>query len=205
MNEQAYEQLTLFPEDSLVSLSPWLESKKEKGMSVTYGRKCSELSENLRRVGLSVRTYLESCDLPLPTLSRTWSVKDMTSRCLILKLRLSARSTDENDSLLWPTPAARDYKGANSIEHITRPGGGRNHLGQLPNAVALFPTPTVWDSKGLDGTPRKDATMTRSILLAQKIYAQQEQLGGGQLNPTWVEWPMGFPTGWTDLNASETP
>jgi hypothetical protein len=22
---------------------------------------------------------------------------------------------------------------------------------------------------------------------------------GGQLNPTWVEWLMGFPTGWTDL------
>ncbi|MDK2600241.1 hypothetical protein QO179_20065 [Bacillus stercoris] len=22
---------------------------------------------------------------------------------------------------------------------------------------------------------------------------------GGQLNPTWVEWLMGFPTGWTEL------
>ena len=27
----------------------------------------------------------------------------------------------------------------------------------------------------------------------------------GQLNPTWVEWLQGFPIGWTDLNASETP
>jgi hypothetical protein len=27
----------------------------------------------------------------------------------------------------------------------------------------------------------------------------------GQLNPTWVEWLMGYPLGWTDLNASETP
>ena len=27
----------------------------------------------------------------------------------------------------------------------------------------------------------------------------------GQLNPTWVEWLMGFPIGWTELNASETP
>ena len=27
----------------------------------------------------------------------------------------------------------------------------------------------------------------------------------GSLNPTWVEWLMGFPTGWTDLDASETP
>ena len=26
----------------------------------------------------------------------------------------------------------------------------------------------------------------------------------GQLNPTWVEWLMGFPEGWTDLEHSET-
>ncbi len=27
---------------------------------------------------------------------------------------------------------------------------------------------------------------------------------GGKLNPTWVEWLMGFPLGWTDLEGSET-
>ena len=27
---------------------------------------------------------------------------------------------------------------------------------------------------------------------------------GGKLNPTWVEWLMGFPAGWTDLKDSET-
>ena len=26
----------------------------------------------------------------------------------------------------------------------------------------------------------------------------------GQLNPTWVEWLMGFPLGWTDLKVSVT-
>ena len=26
----------------------------------------------------------------------------------------------------------------------------------------------------------------------------------GQLNPEWVEWLMGYPIGWTELNASET-
>ena len=28
---------------------------------------------------------------------------------------------------------------------------------------------------------------------------------GGQLNPAWVEWLMGFPIGWTDLEVSEMP
>jgi hypothetical protein len=28
---------------------------------------------------------------------------------------------------------------------------------------------------------------------------------GGQMNPQWVEWLMGFPLEWTDLEDSETP
>jgi len=32
-----------------------------------------------------------------------------------------------------------------------------------------------------------------------------EALIGGIPNPTWVEWLMGFPIGWTDLNVSATP
>ena len=28
---------------------------------------------------------------------------------------------------------------------------------------------------------------------------------GGPLNPTWCEWFQGFPLGWTELEASETP
>jgi hypothetical protein len=32
-----------------------------------------------------------------------------------------------------------------------------------------------------------------------------ESEGSGSLNPTWVEWLMGFPLGWTDLEPSETP
>jgi hypothetical protein len=43
----------------------------------------------------------------------------------------------------WPTPAARDYKGENSVDHLTN-GTGRKHLDQLPNFVAhLWATPNV--------------------------------------------------------------
>ena len=40
------------------------------------------------------------------------------------------------------------------------------------------------------------------------VASQEEEIEGklnGSLNPPWVEWLMGFPEGWTDLDASETP
>ena len=38
---------------------------------------------------------------------------------------------------MLPTPTTRDYKGANSMEHLTRESNNRNHHDQLPNAVKL--------------------------------------------------------------------
>lgn len=109
MSGQAYEQLTLFPADSPASPSPWLESKRAKGMIDTSGRRCFELSESCARVALSVRTFLESSRLPPGRWSRIWSVLAITSSCLILRLRLSERGTDDQgysspDSQMWPTP-----------------------------------------------------------------------------------------------------
>lgn len=64
MSGQDYEQLTLYPEDSHASPFPWLESKKAKGTTVTYGLRCCELSESCARVASSVRMFLESSRLP---------------------------------------------------------------------------------------------------------------------------------------------
>jgi hypothetical protein len=36
-------------------------------------------------------------------------------------------------------------------------------------------------------------------------YDGETPLGNGGLNPTWVEWLMGFPLEWTVLEPSETP
>jgi hypothetical protein len=68
---------------------------------------------------------------------------------------------------MWPTPAARDWKGANGYDTTLNKlqNGIRAHLDQLPNAVQMA------EGKAIRGT----------------------------LNPTWVEWLMGFPLDWTDL------
>ena len=196
MSAQDYEQLTLFPADSHVSHSVWLESKKAKGTTVTSGLRCSELSESCARIASSVRTYLESSRLPPGRWSRIWSALAITSACSIMKLRLSELGTDGpgyslSESQMWPTPTARDCKGANSLKHLTQPKapGNNHHVRQLANAVKLFTTPCAADAQGTHGGDNHRSLRTDVA---------------GQLNPMWVEWLMGFPQGWTDLNVSET-
>lgn len=185
MSEQDYEQLTLFPEDSPASHSVWLESKKVKGTTVTFGRRCSELSESCARIASSVRTYLESSRLPPGRWSRIWSTLAITSSCSIMKLRLSELGTDEAGSSLWATPNTMDSIDCRSYEAMKTPGN-IHHVGQLANAVKLYTTPCAADSQGSTGGGNRRSLRTDVA---------------GQLNPAWVEWLMGFPIGWTDLNV----
>jgi hypothetical protein len=75
----------------------------------------------------------------------------------------------------WPTPAARDYKGANSQAHIENSlaRGARGHMGQLPNVVASmsWPTPSVSDTEGapkpLDDKGRRVSQTTGTIFGAK--------------------------------------
>jgi len=71
-----------------------------------------------------------------------------------------------------------------------------------------WPTPSARDykdtpgmatiAKNPDGTERK-----RLDQLARAAY-QAESATSGHLNPDWVEWLMGVPTGWTGLGSWET-
>jgi hypothetical protein len=56
-------------------------------------------------------------------------------------------------------------------------------------AVKMWPTPRAF--------MHKDSTTDRGK-------SNFGEVVGGQLNPMWVEWLMGFPLGWTDLEDSET-
>jgi len=62
----------------------------------------------------------------------------------------------------------------------------------------LWPTMTVADHSGHAQTAdNKTPGQTGGTTLPGAA--------GGQLNPQFVEWLMGFPSGWTDLKPSETP
>jgi hypothetical protein len=94
---------------------------------------------------------------------------------------------------LWPTPLASDGNMTNN----PRKDGRQD---QLPNAVARFPTPTKSDHKGSGPTMLRSDGKMRGDRLDYALERNPDGSStGGQLNPTWVEWLMGWPLGWTDL------
>lgn len=98
---------------------------------------------------------------------------------------------------LWPTPRATDWKdgrgktGNRSEEAAAKAGW------TLSEKVKLLPTPTAQDAK--------NATLPPSQQERDSIPGRLLRDGhSGALNPQWVEWLMGYPSGWTDLEPSET-
>jgi len=81
----------------------------------------------------------------------------------------------------WPTPATRDYKGGHAPRSLTRKDG-KTRMDILPNVVA-------YGGKTTQQLSQEKQDCCKSTL---------------QLNPTWVEWLMGWPIEWTDLKPLET-
>ena len=65
----------------------------------------------------------------------------------------------------------------------------------------MWPTPSTRDHKGgyIGGRIRNGKVSWDTLDVAVQ-HTDNQSKTNGQLNPTWVEWLMGFPTGWTDLN-----
>jgi DNA (cytosine-5)-methyltransferase 1 len=84
-------------------------------------------------------------------------------------------------------------------------GGPRNTITSLAVMVkaverGMWPTPNSRDYKGSPGAGLRERGGHQSSLPA----SVGDSGANGRLNPTWVEWLMGFPLGWTDLGRSAT-
>jgi hypothetical protein len=96
-------------------------------------------------------------------MAATFTESTISDRRVGSNLEEVVAKTEVAAGRMWPTPAARDYKGGRKLE--TLKAVGRDEKNSLPDAVNVVNQAT------------------------------------GSLNPQWVEWLMGFPEGWTDLNS----
>ena len=111
-------------------------------------------------------------------------------------------------SAMWPTPCASDHKG---------PGKNGADRDRLAYAVERGKTKShiyhTVGTKTMDGCSGSFAKLKKledaGLLMPEERRAMSSNLTGGKdpdtancwlLNPDWVEWLMGWPIGWTDVN-----
>ena len=75
-----------------------------------------------------------------------------------------------------------------------------NHVAQLANAAKLFPTPTTGAGLcGGTGNFQQLQVLEASGQITPEERRSMQAGNGGQLNPDWVEWLMGYPIGWSEV------
>ena len=188
------DQLTFFAGDSLARTSQRrVAGQESKAPAPDYGASTPVLLARYDRATSSWRTSQLCLDGDLTVFSETFPRSGMTRNGTAYRLRPLVRLTAGTGCGLWPTPRASEAM-ANG-----RPGRPDADA-RLEDVVANWPTPQARDSTNRAGQPHR--------YLVEKRYNLQDALAAreirGSLNPTWVEWLMGFPLGWTDLEASAT-
>jgi len=99
---------------------------------------------------------------------------------------------------LWPTPTASDSQGG------PREMDGKRGRALKDLAQPSWPTPAARDWKDTPGMATQAGNRSRLDQLPRAVYAKNSDQKSGTLNPNWVEWLMGLPTGWTDLGSWAT-
>jgi hypothetical protein len=90
---------------------------------------------------------------------------------------------------MWPTPKASGQEKLDTL--IKRKGVKAAVQHNLTAAVEMWPTPTANE----DACGKPTGKMQKMLGNHPKVRTP----GGGTLNPTWVEWLMGYPAEYTDL------
>ena len=180
-------------EDTLANLSPLQVANKVKKIRDTSGQSILDLSKNSDRLGLLEKTLVDMLNSVSTPYSRTWRVKVTPQGRLVFQLRASVPTIKGRESGLWRTPDAHGGRGPSSKERMKMKLKKKMPISlndQVAHPNLIWSTPTARDWRSGKASEKTLAKNTRPL---------SEQTGG-QLNPMWVEWLMGYPKGWTDLN-----
>ena len=106
----------------------------------------------------------------------------------------------------WPTPVSSPSVTSQTVgATLDLMNSREREQGTLMESVVkrMFPTPQASDNR--DRGNMSNPSIQRRIAKGKQIMLSQSvDENSGQLNPPWVEWLMGWPIGWTDLNPLET-
>jgi hypothetical protein len=210
--ESCQGQSPCYPRDSRASHTALRAKVLAMVTAATCGASVQESSANFARVGSSVKIrqvfsqgQINDTSVEYLTTYPCWGiVLAGETGALAMSVPgteesafLSSRSTEE-----VPTPCASDGRAS---RHWKR---GQFHLNQF---AEMFPTPLASDARRVlfSETTLKKVREERirrkgkwGPNLAESVMVSTDN---GKLNPTWVEWLMGFPLGWTDCAALATP
>ena len=199
-------------EDSHVSHTASREASSEKMTQGNSQEKSSESPTGLDFQSSFLKMSPESSDFtgtPYDPNFESWVTKlrkDSSQR------QRQAHLTNENDSLSWPTPQNKDYKGENlpawEARQRRKAEEGINLQQNLCIATLKnWPTPASRDYKGFDPPGKKntksDPEMYLSIPQAPTTTKDGHtcSLSCRRLNPRFAEMLMGLCLGWTDDSA----
>jgi hypothetical protein len=186
-------QLTLFAEAFPVSRTRLLVDEADLRTSATSGPSSCASFASVNPDGSWRKTcqgYSQvTLDGSLAVFSETWPRAGMTRNGTAYQRPPSAPLTGEIECGSWPTPRNCTAMAAAFTENTAK--------AKFPNletvvAQRQWPTPASRDYRSPSlkvGTPEYFRAPSAGIPLPEAV--------GGSLNPTWVEWLMGYPLGWT--------
>ena len=178
--------LTWFLAVSHAKTSALLEPEKDYPASgAGSGPKWRESFARWNRAACTWKTAQLSLFGDLESCSVTWPRWGMMRRGECSALFMQEPPTSESASGLWPTPTV--------CGNYNRKGASATSGDGPATAVRRWPTPTAQDAKN-NGAPSQTERNTKPLNAEV----------GGPLNPSWVEWLMGWPIGWTDCAQSAT-
>ena len=191
--------------DSLAktSASQAIKQEYKTEREVAYGQSAPVLLGRFDPDTPSLKTsqtcLTDTGEIGLSEYSGTFPRSGMMRSGTVYQLPNLARTITEIGFGLLPTPVASDM-GSASQKRINQTGHPKAALRE----AVFWPTPNA-SQGGTTGNwkPVRDSGHTVQLSLAQSVRNLRIQQGKpfGGLNPTWVEWLMGFPIGHTDLNA----
>ena len=226
--EKTLVQLPLFQEDSLANPSPLREREREQTMIATSGMRCYELFRVVNPPGLLAKMlkglltsktawYSDRCKM-------IWKERASKSNVLLFQLVASVRGINETESglldAMYPTPRALEIDEKIEtwrarMKKIVQKGGKLPSV-NLSMTVKMYPTPTAGNCMDVFQPPEyveqnttgwtvtRKGTGTKFGAKLNDVVHKMTPQPGGRLNPNFVEFLMGYPMNYTQIEPTES-